>query len=445
MRILTIFILILWNHSYSQPSKETDELILDNYWFSSVSSDQNSILKSLIVSVVAEQREYSIVIKDSNNQVNRFMYKLEINIDKSSDGFEISVLLRNTKSKKVYRNYTAKEVPPVDLLLQTEYVLRLIFELQNTAKFKEIEKQIQKRANTLKQKTLNKRGSNSLKEPPSKQKIDFRKRIMDIKVDIPLKISQAKEKKEAEEDTEKKKLIKKNAAIQMAKRKKTESLKEKQEISNSAPWKNEYSLAFGYSSSNIEVMDSRVGIETLQVRNEISFVEVGGDIITTTPFAKMMKLKTKLLFHKVLTEDEVPLDDYLEYSFLVGYVAAQFDIYIGLNKDTIVFGSVPTIGGGIQPSVVDNYNFEVDFTYSLRPYSARFEFRTLLVSQNKSLHNIETEQAALMDIKLSIGRQIVELSNNLGVSVSLFKRSYSNNKDIEVGSIGYSFGTYYAF
>jgi hypothetical protein len=440
MKLFLLGLLIFLGQAFAKDSVPSAKLILENYYFKNLSARQNSILRSITVNVAAEQKDYMIIIKDSNLGVEQLMYKLELEINKKKGVYQITARIRNALSKKVYKEYIANNVLSDHLILRSEYALRLIFELENTQAFKEIEKKLP--TTTASKKNRQKRKNNSLNlASTSKEKIDFRKRIMDIKSDIPQKINEAKEENTNKEKNQNKTKSSSNNLIN--KEKGSDNQKRLDEIP--LQWVHKYSLGAGYSIYSVEVQDSRIGIETLNISNDLSLLKLEGLITTTTPYSKKIKLRGSFNYFNIRTENEIELEDFYEMSLLIGYEYLPYKFYLGLSTETLVFGSVPTIGGEIQPSTIDNYNLQLWTSFTYRLYDASLAISRVFMSSNSSEHDISTESASSLNMELMLSRRIIELSKKIIVYTSMERKHYSNEIDIDVSSSRISFGAHYSF
>jgi hypothetical protein len=264
---------------------------------------------------------------------------------------------------------------------------------------------------------------------------------MDIKTDIPLMITEAKK----ENETAKKNQIKIESSTSTPDGKSLESNNLKSPEGNSEPWSHTYSIGAGYSLYNVEVKDSRIGIETLNIKNELSLLKVEGVMTTTTPYSKVIKLRGKFSYFSIRTEDDVELDDFYEFGIFAGMESGKFKFYTGFSTETLVFGSVPTIGDGIRPSTINNYNLQLWAAYSISHYEASISISRVFISANNSDHEISTSNATSLNIELMATRQIIEFTKNLLVYTSLEQKHYSNEIDIDISSSRISFGASYRF
>jgi hypothetical protein len=440
MNFILLGLLSFFSLALANDSAPSSKLILENHYFKDLSARQNSIIRSITVNVAAEQKDYMLIIKDSNFGVEQLMYRLELEINNRKGLFQITARIRNALNKKVYKEFKATDVLSRNLLLQTEYALRLIFELEDTLAFKEIKKKLPLPTTTKQNRQRKKNNSLNL-ESKSKEKIDFRKRIMDIKVDIPQMITEAKE----ENETKEKNLNKTTSNNPKIKKRIKSSDNQKSSKSKSLPWIHKYSIGSGFAQYNVEVKDSRIGIETLNIRNELSLLKLEGLIYTTTPYSESLKLRGNFTYFSVQTEDKVQLDNFYDFGILAGYEPANYKLYGGFSTETLIFGSVPTIGGGIQPSKIDNYNLQLWASYSLTAYEASIGISRAFISTNKSEHDISTASASSLNIELLISRKIIELNKSILVYASMERKHYSNELDIDVSSSRISFGAYYNF
>lgn len=438
--MLTIF------ESFAQTTKKT--LVVPNFKSKELSAKENSIIKGLIARVSAEQVKYQLLFKNDNLALTQRYDQLDLNFSSLERNKKVSASLIDLKTSKTIKFFNVEIKNRNNLIIKTEFLLRKIFNLEDTERFKEI---IKKFPELIPPQKLLKAPTQQRpyreKIAPPRETVDFRQRILNIKQDLPSKLEESKVSIE-EEKTAKKASEKPAQKPNINETNRDTLNKDPKKKINPDKIITNYDFSVKYFVNQYLLVDSRVLVEDVILRNDSQQLAIGGRAHLTNIKSFVSNLHLELFYLYFSTIDELEFDNYLEGSIDTIYqLYEDLDLQLGLSKDSMIFGSLPVRGENIQPSKLDIFYLKVMPRYEISSLNTTIflESALLLFSLNDSEHEIDTSNASYAHFKVGAETKITIWGFKLMPEGHYKFKQYSNSKDIEIeghsfeGSITYLF------
>lgn len=440
--IVLIFILIL---SIGIPalSQETDEdrqeLVIPNYKNKLITSTENQIIRSTLIRVSAEQKEYEMVFKDRNVDINQPYLFLSIDIlEVNKSEFKIELSILSLKTKKIIKKIIADPFDKRFIIKKFEMALRVLFNMAKITDLNPEEKEtiIERKERISKKKVATK---NNAREQ-EKKTIDFKKRILNIKIDLPKTIKKEKEKIAEEEKRKKKNTNKNNENISTKKDNNEITLPI---ISDQKKWNRKYTLYAEYITESLKIMDSRNGFDEVIISNQLNFYSISALAEFIPPQSDDFIFLTQFAIVIPLTQLEDELSRYTEIKLGGRYSLEKIksEIEVSYYMTSKVFISLPVQGDGLKASKIDS-TF-IDFTGRKKFnhfFTADFTYLFHLKSENKSSHLIETSNYKFTSYRLGLIYNFEDYLQESSLYARIKQESFDNGSLVKGNSTSFILG-----
>lgn len=387
------------NDSSNKNRDERTKLILSPFANDNLSRFEISGLRSAIVRVAAKQNEYQLVFKSKKLAVAAD-YKiliLDINpLAAKDDGnklWGIQALIKNSKDDKLIKRAQVSNIKRPDILRMGELALEVLFGLKGAEALEPKSESRTKKATA--------RAAKATTASQPRETIDFKKRIIGIKQDLPEVIKAEKEALEQKKDEKGAKKKKKNnksmASTPSAKEKESGYTPPLAEGEAKQNWRLNYLASLSYDIQAMEAMDSRNGFEKLSIATDLNYLTLRAQISARNIKIPSLEYNLSLWMRSPNAPSEkleAPFERTTNYK--AGITARLFDlpawIFVHAGMRSLQFASLPNQGGGLKASSLRQTFVEYGLTaqFYQREISLSAALRGALSFENESSHAIET-------------------------------------------------------
>lgn len=387
------------------PDSEISKFLLIGSFDSKlVSESMKQRINKSILMISSKQKDYSLILSSvPPKDVTVTTYEIKLLLKKEKELFRIEAQLLNVNSGKIFRRVRKDDIQEANLIFAIEKALALLFNFKSEASL-----------------------------PPKKTKkvvdnseIDFKKRIMNLKLDVQNRIAEKNAQKGSGGDLGN--TIKNQA----------------DDGSGEGKYEQYYSGGISYRQSVINSSD------VVEVRNSFNFINL--ELMARRDYLSFLIIDAELQYGKVISTTELDLPSYMLIGLMPGFFLPRpyLTLSSGVSYEVVMFSNVTSFGEGFE--VANNKVIWWDIQPKIAIPFARFDL-TAFVRLSSSLSvssNYSTikERTNITADKFQAGVGIEKLLQlvNFSLKFERINLASSGETNVSADSSTYSFHFQYLF
>lgn len=409
---------------------------------------------STIIRISAKQQVYSLLFKDKNNELKASYKQLKVIISSKVSKppklktYLVQGIIIDSKTGQIIKKIVSRNIKRTKMLKEVELTLEILFNLKKIQedKHKEI-KEIKKKKQRLKKANSKKSNKNS---------INFKKRILTIKNDIPSKLEKAKkvealkksnaanireEKKKEQKEKERLSALADKKALQ------AQNKQSKRKLSKN--WFYTYDANADYRVYSLNVEDDRAVSETVKITNRINYLKINLGVNFIHKSYKLIEILLRIQANVPFSDDAydfVQANNY-ELGTLLHMTNWYTDFELSFKSDNIQFASLPVFGGSLQASNISFHSLKFSSMTLLSNFKIYIgtTIKTILFGSNLSKHEIDTDNLTGNSLSIDVKYKNPFYISNSWLKASIGSELLDNKTNIKVSGLFYSFGLYKKF
>lgn len=429
----------------SDEDEQKARLILSPFQNKKLKIFELSGLRSAIVRVAAKQQEYQLVLKSKDQVVTADYKVLVLKISQKERNWSVTALIKNSKDNKLVKRVQATDVKREEILAKGELALEVLFGLKAASALdpKPDPKTVTARANA--------KIPNAPAPGPAPELIDFKKRIIGIKQDLPQKIEAEKkaisESKERQKSKKEKKT--KKSASSPSKKKPRRNSPEAPAPLRKAPenWELDYLASLSYQARSMEALDSRNGYAQLSIATDLTYLTLEAQVsarhvrVPAVVYSASLWLRTPNAPSEKL---DAPFERATDYQAGVSVKLWETPLAFlaGAGMRSLQFASLPDQGAGLKPSSLRHLFVEAGFAVDIYKDEVKLKAvsRSALSFTNESEHEIDTSGFEYSGLLLELQAKNHFYLENSFFYARFLQEEFSNKSDLTASAQAYTLG-----
>lgn len=354
--IVLLFLAVASGSARAQEVEAKEQLVLPNFESKLFTPLANEQLRSVLLRVSAKQQMYHLLLQDGElSSKAENLRSIDLDYKRiGRDRLRIEASIIDLKSGKKIKRVFKNEFHKRELLRTSELALEVLFNLKPNREL----------ISPKKPKAVVKAKAKSPTPPKNENLIAFRERIVSIKGDIKKEfgaLAEKKKQKEGSDDGEsanpRKKQNKSASGSGLFNKMKKED-DESEGFDPTKVWSFSYGGYFGFDSQNFETTDQKGTVAEVQIRTNLVYAVLGGDVALRSKKMPQLLMKGRAEYLiPVLEDDQVEGESALNFGLGLAYLFQKLParLGIGFEKESLMFGSLPQVGEGLELAVYELY------------------------------------------------------------------------------------------